>query len=127
MEQLCDDVISIIYQLTNNYYLALVNKNLYNVIQRNSTICQDCHKLITIFGIQQWMTDPNDIYHGKRICHGYYGDLNYYQKIKKRNARKVLQRYPRFLLNNTALNPAMTNARPEIARGSGTLVKAAAG
>jgi hypothetical protein len=49
------------------------------------------------------------------------------KKLKKKNACKVLQRYPRFLLNNTALNPAMTNARPVIARGSGALVKAAAG
>ncbi len=85
------DVIGIIYDLCNNYYCALINKEFYDIIKHNAKICPDCHKFIKIFNQVQWITDETDIYN-KKLCHGYYKNLDYYKRIKK-----ILSIHPKFI------------------------------
>lgn len=74
------DMLSLIYDLTNNYYCTLVCKDFYNIIQQNAIQCQTCNKFIKIFNHVQWITDPKD---DEITCHGYYKNIEYYTMIKR--------------------------------------------
>lgn len=91
MQILNDDVLGIIFTLTNNYYCALVCKDFYHLIKNNAVICSTCHKFTSIYGHVQWITDETDIYDNKIICHGYYKNIEYYTMIKR-----MLTLYPKF-------------------------------
>lgn len=78
-----NDLSTIIYHLSNNCHCALVSKSWYKTILRNADVCGQCHKIVKIYGIHQWVTDESD-----NSCHGYYCDknpeeqLNHYKRIK---------------------------------------------
>ncbi len=88
-----NDLSTIIYHLSNNYYCALVSKSWYKTILRNADVCEKCNKIVKIYGIHQWITDESD-----NSCHGYYCDKNpteqlkYYQRIKS-----ILYNNPTFI------------------------------
>jgi hypothetical protein len=81
------DVLGLIYDFTNNDNCMLVCKEWQNIILKNALICIRCNKLYKIFGTTQWITDDED-----PICHGYYGEREYYKSIKN-----IIKSYPKFI------------------------------
>lgn len=89
-----EDILNIIFKNTNNYYCAIVCKQWYNIILKNSKICDKCtekhgcHKIIQMYDNELWFTDPLDT-----VCHGYYSpDLDYYKILKS-----ILRSSPKFI------------------------------
>jgi hypothetical protein len=87
------DILGVIYNFADNYNCALVCKEFYNIIVKNSTICKTCNKFTKIFDKVQWITDETDKHtNGNIICHGYYKNIEYYSMIKR-----MLSLHPNFL------------------------------
>lgn len=71
------DILGEIYNLCPNYYCAIVNKELYNIVLKNSNVCSNCHKMTKIFNHIEWITDDDE------HCHSYYKNIEYYHIIKR--------------------------------------------
>jgi len=82
-----DDMLNLILSKTDNYYCIGVCKQWYDIIIKNSIICETCNKIVKMYDTVLWITDDNDI-----VCHGYYGDIKKYKTLKK-----IIFRDPRFL------------------------------
>ena len=99
---LINDILSVIIQLSNNYYCALVCKKWYQIIIINSIICSKCNKIVQIYDTRLWFTDINDGSVGdgmggninNNICHGYnYEYIDNIDTIKGdiRRDKKILR------------------------------------
>jgi len=83
------DILGLIFNLTSNYYLTLVCKDIFNIIKNNSIQCSKCGKLTKIYNITQWVTDIDD-----DECHGQYtnkDDINY------KTLKMILLKYPKII------------------------------
>ncbi len=69
-----DDVLGVIFSYINSPEIILVCKEWYNIIIKNSSICQKCKKITKLYDNIIWQTHVEDI-----NCHMY----NYQTKISK--------------------------------------------
>jgi hypothetical protein len=73
-----DDVLNLILSKTDNYYCIGVCKQWYDIIIKNSIICETCNKIVKMYDTVLWISDKSDI-----VCHGYYGDMDKYKILKR--------------------------------------------
>jgi len=84
------DVLGVIYHHSQNPAAFMASNVIWTTACCHGTVCQTCHKLVSVFQHPLWITDPDD--HAIISCHGYYGDLDYYKQKKE-----ILIKYPAFL------------------------------
>jgi len=87
LADLNNDVLNLILSKTDNYYCIGVCKQWYDIIIKNSIICETCNKIIKMYDTVLWITDDDDI-----VCHGYYGNMERYKILKN-----IIKEMPLFL------------------------------
>jgi hypothetical protein len=96
---ICDDLLNYIFQYTDNFNITLVCKQWYNIVLKNSVICDSCNKIVKMYDKDLWITDTYD-----DVCHGYYGTLKSYRILKQTLMKKYMSMHTKnaIVLNRIA-------------------------
>lgn len=87
MQTIPPEILHQIFKLCPTPNLILTCKHWKNIILQQSTTCDKCSKITTMYDTTLWVDLENDA-----ICHGYYGTLEKYNIL-----REMLRNKPQFL------------------------------
>lgn len=62
-----EDVLDIIFRLSDNYYCFIVCKQWQQILLKSSHKCKKCNKVVKMYDTILWYTDKTN-----EICHGFY-------------------------------------------------------
>lgn len=87
MNSLPAEILSSIFSQCPTLNLILTCKHWKQIILKECTTCNYCHKIITIYNTTLWINPDDD-----PVCHGYYGSIEKYNILKE-----MIKAKPQFL------------------------------